>query len=504
MTRSKILKIATLFGLIIMAAVAATAVTAKTPSTAQMPEYVGSQTCVGCHAEKVAAWENSLHHTSFQLLDNPDAFPGDIKTVPAELKAELDKADYVWRGKRFLAQDHATGELRYLNVQFNTTTKQYETYKGGSAWSQTCGGCHSTAVNSQTHASTFQAGISCESCHGPGRDHVLGKGDPSKIVNSTEPSKTCAQCHSGDNTIQGSTRFAKGYRPGTAIEDFEGFEPPVYEPGSEPPHMEDHHMQQYPQWKASGHANATNLLIEHGPTYPARAECIKCHSTSAGFDIAEGKTWNPDTMLVNDGVSCAACHDSHGSEFQASLKMEPQALCVSCHSVGRGNPAPVKIGTTRAPHSPQADVLAGTGALGVPDTKGAHTGVGCIDCHMSEGNHMMKVIKPELATDKRKDSCTACHQGSSSESRGVYLEMWQETITKRLDAITADVAVVDAALKANPDALTEGLKTQYTNARANYWMIQKDNSKGAHNFEYAIKILSKVQADMASVKANLK
>ncbi len=45
------------------------------------------------------------------------------------------------------------------------------------------------------------ANIGCESCHGPGSAHILGGGDPTKIVNpedisnNQQRSETCLQCH---------------------------------------------------------------------------------------------------------------------------------------------------------------------------------------------------------------------------------------------------------------------------------------------------------------------
>lgn len=502
MTR-KPFKIAVLLGVVsLLGALTASAVTANSVAKEKMPEYVGSQACLGCHADQHVAWQDSLHHTSFEETDSPDAFPGDLTTAPAELKAELDKADYIWRGKRFLAQDPATGEIKYLNVQFNTSTKAYEPYKGGGVWSQSCGGCHSGAVNAQVHTTMIEPGISCESCHGPGRDHILGKGDRSKIVVTTEASKTCAQCHSGDNTIKGAARNAQGYKPGIPIEEFAGFKATEYDPNQAPPFLnDDNHLQEYPQWRASAHAGATQLLIDREET---RERCFNCHSASAGIQIKKGIPFVKEEHLVNDGVSCVACHTSHGSEFTAQLKMEPQALCVSCHNVGTNETK--TIGTTRPPHAPQADMLQGTGAINVAPTKGAHTGITCIECHMSEGNHMMKVVKPAdaIGVKDRVDSCTACHKDSSPESRGAYLELWQGNVTSRMTRLKADVELIDARLKANPEALTAEVKAQYEKSRANYWMVMKDNSKGAHNFEYTTKILTQTQAEMTKIKAGLK
>ncbi|HYG58289.1 MAG TPA: ammonia-forming cytochrome c nitrite reductase subunit c552 [Symbiobacteriaceae bacterium] len=505
MTR-KGLKIAALIGVIMAVALGASVVTAGTKTKAELPEYLGSQACLGCHSDKFVSWEGTGHATSMRQVINASDLPGDPSLASPELKAELDKADFVWHDRRFLAQDPATGELKYLSVTWDSAKQEYVSYKPSSTpWSQNCGGCHSGAVNEGIVTVTHEAGIGCEACHGPGRDHILGRGDRSKITASTMASETCAQCHSGYNQLPDSTRWAKGYRPGVAIEEFEGFAGRAYTPGEAPVFLDDdNHLEQYPQWKASGHANATNLLIARGPTYLARQECIYCHSANAGFLIADGVKFEPEKHLVNDGVTCVSCHVSHGSENEASLKMEPQALCLSCHSVARGGEPVAQIGTTRAPHSPQGDMLQGISAIGVSPTKGAHSGVGCIDCHMSEGNHMMKVIKPSdaMATENRVDSCTACHKGSSAVSRDIYLSLWQETIQARLASLQADVTKIEAALKANPNVLGSN-KAAFENARANFWYVQKDNSNGAHNFEYAIKILSQTQAEMTTIKAAL-
>ncbi|MFZ5813786.1 MAG: multiheme c-type cytochrome [Bacillota bacterium] len=507
MTRNRF-KIGALVGAVLLVVLAATAATAREMDKSQVPEYVGSQACLGCHTEKNIAWEESLHHTSFKLLDSPADFPGDLSTVSPELMAELQKADFLWRGKRFVAQDPVTGEYTYTKVEFDKATSTYKPYKGG-VFSASCGGCHSGAVNAGVHTTRIEPGISCESCHGPGRDHILGKGEVEAIVSSTVPSETCAQCHSGYNQLEGGTRHAAGYRPGQPIEEFEGFKAVEYDPEQAPPFLDDNnHLEQYPQWKASGHAIATNTLIERGPKYLARQECIYCHSTAAGIQIkGKGQVFDPATDLVNDGVSCIACHDSHGGTgITAQLKMEPQALCVSCHSVGRGKPEPQTIGTVRPPHAPSADMLWGQAAIGIAPTKGAHSEITCIECHMTEGNHMMKVVKPAdaMGVEGRVDSCTKCHSDSSAESRGIYLELWKESIDSRLAAIASDVELIDARLKDYPEALTGADLELYKNARANFWYVRKDNSGGAHNFEYAIKILTQVQKDMITVKIALK
>ncbi|HWI65895.1 MAG TPA: ammonia-forming cytochrome c nitrite reductase subunit c552 [Symbiobacteriaceae bacterium] len=505
MTKKTLKLVIGLVSVLVIALTAGVVVASTKATKGELPEYLGSESCIGCHSDKFVSLESAefSHFNSENIaarIESVADLPGDPTGIAPELAEVLAKADYYFHD-RFMYQDLKTGELMYLPIEWNPTTKQYVAApnRTGTSMDQNCGGCH--AGRPMQDKAITEIGVGCESCHGPGREHVLGKGDVSKISASTDPRVSCVQCHSGNNTKTGATRYPVGYRPGMKVTDIPNFVPIVHDPEAAPQAM--HHKGAVGQWEVSGHANATNLLIARGETYLNRQECIKCHSTAAGEMIAEGKTFVAKDHLVNDGVSCVACHDPHGSNNTASLKMEPQALCLSCHSVARGGAPVAQIGTTRAPHSNQGDMLQGITAIGVAPTKGAHSELSCVECHMTEGNHLMKVVKPEdVMGTTRKDSCSACHTNSSAESRDVYLSMWQESISGRVEAAKADVAVIEAALKANPDVLGDK-KAAFEAARANYWYVEKDGSNGAHNFEYAIKVITKAQKDLAAIKAGL-
>jgi predicted CXXCH cytochrome family protein len=496
----KSLKLMALVVSVLLVALTAGVVLASTKGKAELPEYLGSEACLGCHSDKFVNWETSLHATFVTEIKSVADLPADPTGIAPELQAELAQAKYYFHN-RFLAPDLKTGELKYVGIEFNGDTKQYVAApnRKGSSFDANCGGCHA----GKDYQSGLRAsiGVGCESCHGPGRDHILGKGDISKIVSTTDPALSCAGCHSGNNQVSGGVRYPVGYRPGMKLEEIPDFMGVKHDPEAAPVAM--HHQGAVGQWQVSGHANATNLLAAHGESYLNRQECIKCHSTAAGLMIADGQTFVASENMVNDGVSCVACHDPHGSAIPGQLKMEPQALCLSCHSVARGGAPVAQIGTARAPHSPQGDMLQGISAIGVAPTKGAHSDLKCVDCHMTDNNHLMKVLKPEdVMGTTRKDSCSACHTNSSPESRDVYLSMWKESISSRVAAAKADVEFIDAAVKVNPEVLG-AKKADYEAARANYWYVEKDNSKGAHNFEYAIKVISKAQKDIAAIKAGL-
>jgi predicted CXXCH cytochrome family protein len=493
----KRLKVALWLGLgALTLVVAGTVGFGSVPTTqAEMPEYLGSKACLGCHVDKFANWEETGHAHMLKPVLKYSDLPGDITQAPPELQAELQKADWMVAEQRFLARDPATGELKYLNVQWDKAAGKYVPYKGGSSWEQGCAGCHTTGWDKET-AHFAEPGIGCEMCHGPGRDHVLGKGDISKITVSTD-AQVCGQCHISGTTMADGTRWPVGYRPGMDLKEIINL--PVVDPHGTPPDPTKQKLRQYPLWAASAHARA---LTDLESSDHAQASCYKCHSAEALMTSLAGKTFDPKSHAPYNTVTCVACHDPHNSKEPAQLRMEPQALCTACHNGGLPEGGQFKPGAVA--HHSMKEMLAGYGAIDVPQTKGAHSNLKCIDCHMTEGNHMMKIIRPEdVAGTGRKDTCTTCHTSSSSESRSIYLNLWQDSVTERLGALKADVAAIEAALQTNPGVLSEDQKTTLAKVKTNISFVEADGSKGAHNFEYTIKILTAAQKALAPLKAAL-
>jgi hypothetical protein len=58
--------------------------------------------------------------------------------------------------------------------------------------------------------------------------------------------------------------------------------------------------------------------------------------------------------------------------------------------------------------------------------------------------------------------------------------------------------------RATPDLLTADLKAKLNTTRGNLSVLTRDRSRGAHNFEYATKIMSQAGKDLGEIKAALK
>lgn len=490
MMKRKAFKVAILTALMALVALAAGVTVSSAKSEGgELPEYLGSNACLGCHADKYVNWDNTGHaHMLTQVFKQSD-LPGDINAAPEELKAELQKAAWIVAGHRFLARDPQTGALSYLNVQWNADQNQYVAYKGGSNWETGCAGCHSTGWDKST-AEFAEPGIGCEMCHGPGRDHVLGKGDISKIT-LTNDAQTCGACHTGGSGLNGE-RWPD-YKPGDDLHA-SGFQfPEVPDPHEalypDPAKVK---MRQYPLWEKSAHATA---MLSLSSSDHAGEHCFKCHSSEALQGALAGQKAPSDHAQYTDGVSCSACHDPHNSTNEGQLRMPKEELCIYCHTASLPEGQSFQAG--KEIHHPMAEMLAGRGAIGVAPTTGAHSELTCTDCHMTEGNHLMRVVKPsEVVGTARKDTCTSCHTDSSAESRAVYLEMWQESTERRLEDARDDMALISASL----NALTASQKAEFDAAKTNLSFVEADASKGVHNFEYSIKVLNSVTKTFSDLR----
>jgi predicted CXXCH cytochrome family protein len=239
----------------------------------------------------------------------------------------------------------AKGFLGYFSVETKQTTcgnchadKQadWQETAHASAWADlptdaaaTCRNCHTVGElgNAVTGAAGYAAtsdsiyhDVQCESCHGPGLEHVQGVVNANLIrplAKLTMPGDgTCADCHSGAHH----------------------------------PFVEE--------WSQSAHA-----LVEDHAAPNTTSGCASCHDGRKAL-VAWGVNSNyqeRDAATAYQPTTCAVCHDPHGSPNSKQLRFaidtpDPeQNLCMKCH-MRRNEPSV----TSSSPHAPQGAVLLGT------------------------------------------------------------------------------------------------------------------------------------------------
>ncbi len=330
------------------------------------------------------------------------------------------------------------------------SSKHASLFKPPADSSPVCNGCHTTQMNglNQTLEEDY---VGCEACHGPGSDHVNHGGDAEEIV-SSKSADICGRCHSGNQSNE-SGEWMNAYQPGMRLSDIPELKLIPVDPAKLPPSVTDIHPSlTYNMWLVSGHGKAPDRNIQ-----------------------INGKDWT-------GAISCVACHNPHSSDNPFQLTMKPQNLCAECHF--------------------QRAVQKGIGAKGVEETRSLHTPSPCYACHMTEGNHLMKVLRPDdpdLA-ENRTDSCSDCHEVKDRKMRAAQIQDWEAWYTETMDPIQAELKTVETALKKDPDLLSAELKTKLDDIKANLSIIIEDGSGGVHNLDYALEIMALAKRDLKKIK----
>jgi predicted CXXCH cytochrome family protein len=245
---------------------------------------------------------------------------------------------------------------------------------------------------------------------------------------------------------------------------------------------QDCHAEKDAMWKSTSHGKALRQTADDAP---AATGCSSCHSpreSKAGQQHGEASTDQKESFHK---ISCLACHSRQKSEFSHRTVMDSEKLCDICHT--------------------QRSVFWGKGARGIEDSRNFHSGVPCVSCHMSEGNHRMKVLRPDDPglNEKRLDTCTACHQDNNREARAQQIQEWQSTYEENMTPLRVSVKTIEGALKENPSLLDSSLKAKFDDVKTNLSILEKDGSRGFHNFAFSLEITSLASTNLREIKNHM-
>ncbi len=305
-------------------------------STNQIPDanFLGDDACKKCHEEAYKDWEGSHHNKAMQLANrqtilagfNGERFTSQgvtsrfyskgeeffVNTEGPDGKYHDYKIVYTF-GITPLQQyivEFPNGRYQCLRTAWDTEkNKWFDLYpdfkvvhsewlhwsRGGLNWNTMCSDCHSTNVRKNYNAGTngydtkfALINVSCEACHGPGKQHVdeatrLGKDyKPSGLMQmtaKTEPKELvdqCARCHMRREQI-------------SELFNFEGT-------------MLDHY---FPQLITERLYHIDGQILDEDYVYGSFVQ----------------------SKMYQNNISCKDCHNPHSLE----LKFEGNNLCAQCH-----------------------------------------------------------------------------------------------------------------------------------------------------------------------------
>ncbi len=437
--------------------------------SATAASYVGGERCAECHADEAQAWRGSHHAEAMQVANgstvlgnfNDAHFAKDgvtstffkkdskfyVRTDGPDGKPEAFNLPYtfgVYPLQQYLVP-FPGGRMQSFAVAWDSRNKDnngqrwfhlYPDQKMTAAhplhwtgrnqtWNYMCADCHSTNLRKNydlakdTYATTSsEVDVSCESCHGPGSNHVTWaqshkKGSynaadgsngltvdlkpPSGVWAVSDPDKgtmhwkgatrshseinTCASCHSRRHPITSDAQ------PGQPFLD-------AYVPS----------------------------LLEEGVYYPD------------GQILEEDYEWGSfiQSKMYHEGVTCSDCHDPHSARLRTE---NLNAVCGKCHS-------PARFGSEQHTHHK-------------PESAGAL----CVNCHMptktymvidARRDHSFRVPRPDFSVAYgTPNACNQCHKDKTNAWAGETVAKWYGPNRRQEEHF---VEAIDAGRRGLPNA----------------------------------------------------
>jgi hypothetical protein len=325
------------------------------PEPARADNVVGDGACLGCHREH-AAFESTAHrltsrHPTRDAIAGSFA-PGEnvMRTANPSLTYRMDSTAAGFHQTAITGEPPATNEvseriayvvgsgrkgqtyvyrrddrLFQLPVSYWTSLDRWVNSPGyldgsmnfGRPVTPRCLECHSTwfetvadsQVSNRYGTTAPTLGITCEKCHGAGRDHVERVGSPLRVLgpailnparfSRTRQIESCAQCHGG----VGETKAPSfSYVPGSPLARHLTL-------AAAPPNGE-----------IDVHGNQVALLMRSACFRESRMTCATCH------DVHREQR---DPVALS--AKCAACHQAQSHEPVADAGGALAGRCVGCH-----------------------------------------------------------------------------------------------------------------------------------------------------------------------------
>lgn len=280
-----------------------------------LPEYMESGECLFCHRDQVGTtWSGNKHNRTIReaAADEPAMIA--LRANPATKKfaeqAQLILGDT--RAQRFLKRSAAYGKADLLSVgaSFGRGRRPRLEPLENPHWDErtfatSCAGCHTTAVNPETHAFATVS-HDCYACHG---DASVEHANDPKLISLAKARKDspaavtaiCASCH---------IRFGKSKSSGLP----------------------------YPNNFVAGDNLFKDFQVDFDRTDDARLNPADKHVLENVRDVV---------VHGRESMTCLTCHDVHVGSSKKHRDLPVEQSCLTCHDAGQ----PIKGHKTYDVHS---------------------------------------------------------------------------------------------------------------------------------------------------------
>ena len=213
----------------------------------------------------------------------------------------------------------------------------------------------------------------------------------------------------------------------------------------------------------------------------SHSECGKCHK---GFEDAKIRIYDlpfPHQKHITRILNCDVCHAS-GEEHGKIRKTRVE--CLRCHHQSASN-------CTKC-HETQIKFIQGE-ALGekesLPDVMAE--GVKCMECHTS--------ISQRHSLVEVKKTCVQCHEPRYDE----MTDGWQKEVSDQMKRLKHSLEAFRVEKKRVSDPEKQKIEALTGKVEEALKAIDKDKSKGVHNFIYAKKLMSEAEKRVLETKKSI-
>jgi len=412
-------------------------------------EFVGSETCAGCHRAESALWRDSQHKLAMDHATEKTVL-GDFSDATFDyngIRSRFFRRD----GKYLVETDGPDGKLATFQVKYTFGIDPLQQYliefpdgrvqalsiawdarpkeKGGQRWFHLypdekighddvlhwtklnqnwnfmCAECHSTGLRKNydaerdRYATTWsEISVGCEACHGQGSDHVAwGRAQQSWWPFGRQEDRSkglVARLNEREGVI-----WTHDPASGTVRRNLPTnlLRTEVETCGRCHARRSEMSEKWVPgRWLQETHAIAAPLARDvYWPDGQMR-------------DVAEAYNYVPfkQSKMFAAGVTCSNCHDPHSGK----QRIAGEGACLQCH-------APEVYAGPKHSHHQQADAA--------PN---------CISCHMpartymvidSRHDHSLRVPRPDLSVKLgTPNACNGCHTDKPAQWAAEAVERW--------------------------------------------------------------------------------
>jgi predicted CXXCH cytochrome family protein len=411
----------------------------KTPLRGSANDYVGSQTCAGCHRTEAREFFKTVHARAGEEVQTaPPSEKGESPSVAAGRKIYNDM---MCAGCHQIGGKGGTAAPALDDVGVRRTREELMDRmlkrRAGTIMPTLPPDMPTKSISElvdylmtlkgQTSAAPAAAAAApvvsgCEACHGPGRAHAEAEqeaaGDPAKMeagmklifkfdANPKENSERCLVCH---ETGKRQDSFAHSMHMAAGVSCQDCHSPHLTEAAGNPGGVKLVSAQSaffsVPTLPEESRWLHNNLLKESQPKL-----CYQCHET------VEAQFALPEHHKVPEGfMKCTDCHNPHGSMNHFNLNKSNWETCVSCHVEKRGpyvyEHAAVRVEGCVACHNPH-------GSVNNFMLVRRQTRLLCLECHT--GFHTQAQVPHPNFSFSTAGECTRCHVAVHGSNLSEYL-----------------------------------------------------------------------------------